>query len=609
MLYFVGAGPGDPDLITVKGKKLLEEADTVIYAGSLVNPALLSCCRKGARILDSSRMTLPEIVQAVRDTEPGITVRLQTGDTSLYSAITEQREELDRLGIAYKTVPGVSSFCAAAASLNMEYTVPGRSQSLILTRAAGRTPVPETESIEKLAVHRTAMVLFLSAGMAEEVSRSLTAGGYAPQTPAVIVCRASWPDEKKIVCTVGTLGRAAQENGIRKTALLIVGDFLNGAGEKSRLYDPSFTTGYRTALPSGGKNLHTRGSGAGIHREGFHACAFTDRGYALGEKLGFDSLTRISRSRGTVSLSDWTAGHMGQSSALVFIGAAQIAVRAVAGLLKGKTEDPAVLVIDEDGQFVIPVLSGHAGGANRQAEILSERLRGLGREGIPVITTASDRRHVFAVDTWAVSHGMKIENPEKIKDVTSRLLEGEMVKGGFPPEMELPDQVDTEGVLWESGYAERQQVQVRFRDPEARKPVDFPEGGPLLLIPKAISIGIGCRRYTPEEEIEEAFQNFLKETGIFREAVRDLASIDLKKEEKGLLAFAEKEGLPIVFYTADRLKEAEGKFSDSEFVRKITGTGCVCERAAAVQAEDGQIVSPKRIFGRVTVAAAVRRKL
>ena len=247
MVHFLGAGPGAPDLITVRGARLLQEAGQVIYAGSLVNPALLDACREDCRILDSACMTLEEVIAAIlaAEDEGLVTVRLHTGDPSVYGAVREQMEELEKRGIPYDVTPGVSSFCAAAAALNAEYTIPGVSQSLILTRMAGRTPVPDQESIRAMASHGCSMAIFLSAGMAEKVQEELLKGAYSADTPAAIVFRASWPDEKVIRCSVGTLAECAAEHQIRKTALLLVGDFLNGSGERSRLYDPGFTTGYR----------------------------------------------------------------------------------------------------------------------------------------------------------------------------------------------------------------------------------------------------------------------------------------------------------------------------------------------------------------------------
>ncbi len=247
MVHFVGAGPGAEDLITLRGARLLEEADQVIFAGSLVNPKLLSLCREGCRVLNSAEMTLEEVIAAVENAEEKqlTTVRLHTGDPSVYGAVREQMDCLDRLGISYDMTPGVSSFSAAAAALCAEYTVPGVSQTVILTRKAGRTPVPETERLPLLAGHGSSMVLFLSAGMIGELRDDLLRGAYTEETPAAIVYRASWPEQKTIRCTVGTMEKCAQENGIRATALVLVGDFLNADGERSRLYDPAFSTGFR----------------------------------------------------------------------------------------------------------------------------------------------------------------------------------------------------------------------------------------------------------------------------------------------------------------------------------------------------------------------------
>lgn len=249
MIYFVGAGPGAEDLITVRGQELLKRADMVIYAGSLVNPALLNCCPAGCEILDSARMTLAEVIDAMarRDNPGAVVVRLHTGDPSLFGAIREQMDALRRLSIAFQVVPGVSSFSAAAAAIPAEYTLPGISQTVILTRMAGRTPVPEAEHIRSLAAHKATMVLFLSAGMLSELCAELIAGGYAPDTPAAIVYKASWPDQRIARGTLKTLPEIGKD--MTKTALVMVGGFLGDKYELSRLYDPSFAHGYREARP------------------------------------------------------------------------------------------------------------------------------------------------------------------------------------------------------------------------------------------------------------------------------------------------------------------------------------------------------------------------
>lgn len=248
MVHFVGAGPGAPDLITLRGAELLRAADCIIYAGSLVNPALLALARDGCAVYNSAEMTLEQVLAVMQEQErlSHETVRLHTGDASLYGAIREQMDQLDRLGIAYDDVPGVSSFCGAAAAACAEYTLPGISQTVIITRMAGRTPVPEREALSKLAAHGASMVIFLSAGMLSAVQQALLQGAYTEATPAALVYKATWPEERVVRCTLGTLAQAGADHQITKTALILVGDFLAPAGyDRSKLYDPGFTTEFR----------------------------------------------------------------------------------------------------------------------------------------------------------------------------------------------------------------------------------------------------------------------------------------------------------------------------------------------------------------------------
>ena len=248
-VYFVGAGPGAADLITLRGKNLLEEADVIIYAGSLVPVELLDFAKSGCVKHNSAEMTLDEVIETIKTAvaENKRVVRLHTGDPSLYGAIREQMDRLAELGIDYEICPGVSSFCAAAASLKAEYTLPGVSQTVIITRAAGRTPVPERESLKSLAAHGATLILFLSAGLLEKASKELTEGGYAPETPAAIVYKASWAEEKTVRCTLAELAECAASHGIGKTALVCVGSFLGDSYELSKLYSADFSTGYREA--------------------------------------------------------------------------------------------------------------------------------------------------------------------------------------------------------------------------------------------------------------------------------------------------------------------------------------------------------------------------
>ena len=251
MVHFVGAGCGAPDLITLRGMKLLEQADVIIYAGSLVNPALLQYAKPSCEIHNSALMHLDEIIDVMTQAEAAgrMTVRLHTGDPCLFGALREQTDRLNALGIPYDVCPGVSSFCGAAAALGAEYTLPDVSQTVIITRMAGRTAVPEREDIAGLAAHGATMVIFLSAGMTGELSRRLTEGGYAPDCPAAIVYKASWPDEKVCRCTVASLAETAARENIHKTALICVGHFLGDDYALSKLYDRHFATGYREAAP------------------------------------------------------------------------------------------------------------------------------------------------------------------------------------------------------------------------------------------------------------------------------------------------------------------------------------------------------------------------
>ena len=252
MIYFIGAGPGAIDLITVKGKELLEKADLIIYAGSLVNPGLLAYAKPECVIMDSASMTLEEVIAAMVPAaqEGKLVVRLHTGDPSVYGAHREQIDLLRSYGLDFEIVPGVSSFCAAAAALDAEYTLPNVSQSVIITRMEGRTPVPPHQKIADYAAHKATMVIFLSSGMLDKLQNELIRGGYTMDTPAAIVYKASWPDEKVIRCTVGTLAENAEKYGITKTALITVGGFLGNEYDRSELYNPTFSHEFRQADPS-----------------------------------------------------------------------------------------------------------------------------------------------------------------------------------------------------------------------------------------------------------------------------------------------------------------------------------------------------------------------
>lgn len=247
MVHFVGAGSGAVDLITIRGQRLLQKAEVVIYAGSLVNPELLKETKPGCEIYNSAHMTLEEVLTVCQEkTKEGKEiVRLHTGDPSIFGAIREQMDALEEKDIAFDVCPGVSSFCGAAAALKKEYTLPSISQTVIITRMAGRTEVPEKEKLSLLASHQATMVIFLSMGLVEEVQKELLEGGYREETPIAICYKVTWPDEKILRGTLKDLPQLAKDGQISKTALIVVGEFLGNDYELSKLYDASFTTEFR----------------------------------------------------------------------------------------------------------------------------------------------------------------------------------------------------------------------------------------------------------------------------------------------------------------------------------------------------------------------------
>lgn len=248
MVYFIGAGPGDPELLTIKGKKIIDQADVIIYAGSLVNKEVLSGAKEGAQIYNSASMTLEEVLEVMKAAhKKGWDIaRVHTGDPAIFGAHREQMDALDKMGIPHKVIPGVSSFLAVSAALQKEYTLPGVSQTVILTRMEGRTPVPPKEKLQDLAKHNCTMVIFLSVGMIEQLSEILSKE-YRKDTPVAVVYKASWEDQKIVIGTLETIAQKVKEAGITKTALTVVGDFLGDEYELSKLYDKTFSHEFRSA--------------------------------------------------------------------------------------------------------------------------------------------------------------------------------------------------------------------------------------------------------------------------------------------------------------------------------------------------------------------------
>ena len=641
MVHFVGAGPGACDLITVRGMNRIKEADVIIYAGSLVNPELLSYAKVGCEIYNSAHMTLDEVVAVMREAEAAGkgTVRLHTGDPSVYGAIREQMDLLDEYGIAYDVCPGVSAVFGAAASLACEYTLPDVTQTLILTRAEGKTLVPEKENLRSLAAHRASLVLYLSSGLARKVRQELLLGGYAEDTPVAVVYKATWPEEKIIRTTLAKLPEDMEAAGITKTALIIVSPALGSIYEKSKLYDAAFATEYRGAteitLP------------AGIRRVLLVTCSV--RGYATMQKLakklenisGAEIITKVKcEALPEVSMRETVKAcvdtYFEQVDAIVFVTASGIAVRSVAEHLTHKSEDPAIVCMDECGKHVISLVSGHAGGANALTQMLADVMWAT-----PVITTATDVEGRFSVDDYAREHNLVVTDWVKAKAISAEVLatgakpvwieDPAVTQGEEKGACEIRKELKSTGIDGSENRVDVKRLQIGSHQviiTSKDVPVDAKT---LQLVPRCIVAGVGCKKGTAADKIEHAVQDAFAKAGLRMEALCAVASIDLKKDEVGLLEFCETRNVPFETYAAEELQAVPGTYSASEFVSSVTGVDNVCERSAVKyasehgmnqgeplldrqakqgellirkQAQDGELLLRKQAYGGVTVALA-----
>ena len=628
MVHFVGAGPGACDLITVRGMNRIKEADVIIYAGSLVNPELLSYAKADCEIYNSAHMTLEEVVSVMREAEAAGkgTVRLHTGDPSVYGAIREQMDLLDEYGITYDVCPGVSAVFGAAASLACEYTLPDVTQTLILTRAEGKTPVPEKENLRSLAAHRASLVLYLSSGLARKVRQELLLGGYAEDTPVAVVYKATWPEEKIIRTTLAKLPEDMEAAGITKTALIIVSPALGSVYEKSRLYDAAFATEYRGATEIAFP--------AGIRRVLLITCSV--RGYVTMQKLakklenisGAEIITKVKcEALPEVSMKETVKAcvdeYFEQVDAIVFVTASGIAVRSVAEHLAHKSEDPAIVCMDECGKHVISLVSGHAGGANALTQMLADVMWATS-----VITTATDVEGRFSIDDYAREHNLVVTDWAKAKAISAEVLatgaepvwieEPAVTQGEEKRACEICKEQKSTGIDGCKNRVDVKRLQIGSHQ-VIITPKDVPvDAQTLQLIPRCIVAGVGCKKGTSVDKIEHAVQDAFAKAGLRMEALCVVASIDLKKNEVGLLEFCETRKVPFKTYAAEELRAVPGIYSASEFVSGVTGVDNVCERSAVKyasehatnqgepllgrQAKHGELLLRKQAHGGVTVA-------
>ncbi len=618
-VIFAGAGPGAVDLLTLRSKNAIENADVIIYAGSLVNPEVLQFTSDKCEIYDSASMTNDDVInvmkKAIKNNKN--VVRLQTGDPSLYSAVIEQFKELDKLGIEYEMIPGVSSAFTSAASLNAQLTLPGISQSVIFTRRAGRTPVPPKESLKQFAIHQTTMAIFLSVGDIEGVVDDLIIGGYSPETPVSVVYRASWSDEKQVIGALNTIAKKVKDAKITQQGMIIVGDVLKKEGELSSLYHPGFSHGCRDATSDVTPNL-TPKTTTQIHLSKDKSFtgkvaiyAITESGALLAEQINSslensDNYISIKWKDKIKSLSfepsqlrSLIKNNWNSYDAHIFIMASGIVVRMISDLIKDKTTDPAVIVCDDMGKYAISLLSGHIGGANRLTNLVTN-ITGA----IPVITTATDARNMLAFDEVATVNNWKILNPKKIKTLNSMLIENKKIAILGEDEEVLNKFCNSENIIKVANSAEINKLK-----PDAIVVIDNIYNNteiPILhILTKKIVVGIGCKQNVLVNDIENAVKFALNEKNLGFEDISYLTSIDIKENEKGLLEFAKNQNLQIKFFSGKELNNITVP-TPSSFVKKITDSYSVSEASAILATNNDRLLIKKQKYKNITIAVGIQ---
>lgn len=582
-VIFVGAGPGDPDLITVRAQRVIAQADLIVYAGSLVPRAVLEGAKPEARLVDSAPLTLEKTHQIMAQAaHAGLLVaRVHTGDPSLYGTVPEQARLLEAEGIPWEVVPGVSAAFAAAAAAKVSFTLPEGPQSLIFTRLPGRTPVPAEEDLTQLARSRAAMAIYLSASKAKELAEKLRRAGLAPETPVVVAARVGHFGEEIRRTTLDRLEADAQDL-TRQTVFLVLPGH-EAPHPASRLYDPTFSHGFRTGS--------TRKPPAPVA-----IYTFCPQGIATAQRLmaqlpatifaptrlaGYE-LHKITRLAETMTHTWHTfAGH-------IFVGATGIAVRAIAPHLRGKTQDPAVVVCDVRGRFVISLISGHLGGANALTSLAAQILGAT-----EVLTTASESTGTPALDLLAHASGLAIGNPEALARLQGAWLQGQRLELWDPEGwLELPE--NARALVSPANTPENAIIHV---GPETTGACG------IRLHPPCLAIGVGCRRGVPGSVILAAITATLSTHGLSPAAAALVCSIDAKSQEPGLHEAACRLGVPLRCFAAQVLC-AQPAPHPSARVHQHMGVFSVCEAAALASHPQAILRIPKTIHGPVTVAVA-----
>ncbi len=595
-VYFAGAGPGDPELITVKTLALIRSVGMILYAGSLVNPKILAEAQPGTLTIDTAHMKLSDQIEWMQHgaSEGKVIARLHTGDPSIYSSISEEIYELDLLGIPWKIIPGVTAAFSAAAELGIEYTIPDITQSLILTRISGRTMVPERESIRSFASHGSSLAIYLSTDMLEQLTEELCSGGYPPDTDAAVIYRASWPDQKIVRGTLSDIAERTRQAEITHQALVIISPALIRQTYKPSYLYNTFQT--KSAIHKPGAIICLSESSVIIGRR--IKAAFPDYDWYVPEQhLESASSGALAYRYGVRQILQESFRHY---NALICVMASGIIVRELAPLIQNKHTDPAIIVADNAGQYWISLLSGHIGGGNLLARKLAEALGGQA-----VITTASDTQELPALDLIIRKYGWTITSQSTLTAVMAALVNGRPV--AFSSDFPVPNTTDlsrlpltffdnTEAISTTYSY----QIVLSNRVlPRSAQGVTF-----LQLIPNGLVLGIGCNRGTEASELESACRKALSQSGFDIRSVDELATIPEKAEEPGIRILCEKMHWKLTVISHEQVNSIQDLPNPSQIAHFVLGVNGVSEPCALSAAGSNKLVIKKIKFPNVTVAAA-----
>ncbi|MCB0207793.1 MAG: precorrin-4 C(11)-methyltransferase [Anaerolineae bacterium] len=651
-VYFVGAGPGAPDLITVRGQDIIAQADLILYADSLVEESVAKLARKPeARIETSSHLHLEQILELMVEVAQsgGVVARIHSGDPALYGAIHEQMAYLEDYQIPYEIVPGVTAVFAAAAQLKTELTVPDVVQTIILTRTAGRTTMPEGEDLRTLAAPGASLAIYLSVSRIRHVIDDLLAsGGYGPETPVAVHHKVTWPDESHVTGTLADIAEKVKKMGYTKHALILVSPALDpslkGKNRRtsSHLYDKSYTHRFRRAedFQRGKERREAQGAVGGVvagekhlgsraGREGSVVIAITKQGSQLAAQLAADLGTTlaipakfesvidpsISRQTPTALYSDSSLAEIrlrwAKHNQLILVMPTGVAVRAIAPLLGHKSSDPAVVCLDESGQSVIPLLGGHQAGANALAHHIAE-LTG----GVAAITTASDVQGKPALDQLGQADGWRIDPNSALTYASACLVNDDPIGVYLDPELDdLRSEIESwlapvETITWVDqlddldldAYAAGLIISHR---PLSDHHLHFMEKC-VLYRPPVLIAGMGCKRGVPTAELRLALETTLHDANLALDSVAALATVDLKADEAGLQILAEDLRIPLLIIDQTELAALPAdQFSPSAAQDKFDLPGVAEPCAVTAAGSEGRLLVPKRSFDRCTVAISM----